>query len=138
MDVMRSLNVFFDVDHTLIMWDGRLRNHAREVFEAIREQGHTIYVWSGVGIRRYDMRRHGLDEFVAGYFVKPLERYKERLPDYKVTVMPDFVIDDYPGPIADFGGYHIYDVAKPDDRELLEVLRLIELAALEPDTDAAL
>ncbi len=137
MDAVRSLNVFFDVDHTLIMWDGRLRNHAREVFAAIREQGHTIYVWSGVGIRRYDMRRHGLDEFVAAYFVKPLERYRERLPDYNVHVMPDFVIDDYPGPVEDFGGYQISDFAPPDDRELLEVLRLIELAAHEPESDAA-
>ena len=75
---------------------------------------------------------------MTGYFVKPLERYKERLPDYKVTVMPDFVIDDYPGPPAEFGGYHISDILKPDDRELLEVLRLIELAANEPEADAAL
>ncbi len=126
---MRKLNVFFDVDHTLVMWDGKLRNHARHVFEQIREQGHTIYVWSGVGIRQWDMKKHSLDDLVEGYFVKPLWDYKKRLPDFKVTVMPDFVIDDYPGVVADFGGYHISDIAAPDDRELLEVLRLIEIAA---------
>lgn len=127
----RKLNVFFDVDHTLVMWDGRLRNHAAEVFQRIVEAGHTIYVWSGVGIRHYDMKKHGLDSYVTGYFVKPLERYKERLPDYKVTVMPDFVIDDYPQVVAAFRGYHISDIAKPDDRELLEVLRLVEEMAAE-------
>ncbi|MDA1240805.1 MAG: HAD hydrolase family protein, partial [Chloroflexi bacterium] len=53
----RSLNVFFDVDNTLIMWNGSLRNHAEHVFKSLKEAGHTIYVWSGVGIRRMDMRR---------------------------------------------------------------------------------
>ncbi len=126
---MRKLNVFFDVDYTLVMWDGSLRNHARHVFESIREAGHTIYVWSGVGIRRWDMKRHDLDHMVEGYFVKPLWDYKQRLPDFNVTVMPDFVIDDHKGVVDDFGGYHISDIAAADDRELLEVLRLIELAA---------
>ena len=46
----RQLNVFFDVDNTLIMWDGVVRNHIREVFEALKENGHEIYIWSGVGI----------------------------------------------------------------------------------------
>jgi FMN phosphatase YigB (HAD superfamily) len=130
---MRQLNVFFDVDHTLVMWDGRLRPHAHEVFQAIREAGHTIYVWSGVGIRHYDMKKHGLDEYVERYFVKPLHDYRERLPLYKVDVMPDFVIDDYPQVVEAFeAGYHISDILKPDDRELLEVLRLIEETAHRP------
>ena len=134
---MRQLNVFFDVDHTLVMWNGQLRPHALEVFQRIKEQGHTIYVWSGVGIRRYDMIKHGLHEYVTGYYVKPLERYKERLPDYKVDVMPDFVIDDYPQVIAAFdAGYHISDILKKDDAELLEVLRLIELCAADGEPTA--
>ena len=133
---MRKLNVFFDVDYTLVMWDGSLRNHARHVFEQIREAGHTIYVWSGVGIRRWDMKRHDLDHMVEGYFVKPLWDYKLRLPDFNVTVMPDFVIDDHKGVVDDFGGYHISDTATPDARELLEVLRLIEAHAAAPYVDA--
>ena len=92
---MRSLNVFFDVDNTLIMWNGRLRNHTREVFERLRETGHTIYIWSGVGIRRWDMRRHDLDEFVEDYFIKPLDNHHERLPALGVPFAPDFVIDDH-------------------------------------------
>ena len=30
---MRQLNVFFDVDNTIVLWNGKLRNHTREVFE---------------------------------------------------------------------------------------------------------
>jgi hypothetical protein len=130
---MRKLNVFFDVDYTLVMWDGRLRNHAHEVFTRLTEAGHSIYIWSGVGIRRWDMRRHGLDEFVTDYFVKPLWSYKERLGEFNVTVMPDFVIDDHKSVVDDFdGGYHIPDVAEKDDRHLLEVLAAIEAAAEKP------
>lgn len=132
----RKLNVFFDVDHTLVMWDGRLRPHAEEVFQAITEAGHTIYVWSGVGIRHYDMKKHGLDSYVTGYFVKPLHDYRERLPLYKVNIMPDFVIDDYPQVIEAFRGYHISDILKKDDAELLEVWRLIQLMADEEEAEA--
>jgi len=118
---MRKLNVFFDVDNTLIMWDGKLRNHAHDVFTKLRDDGHTIYVWSGVGIRRWDMRRHKLDEFVEDYFLKPLEDHHERLKTYDVHVFPDYVIDDHKSVVDAFFGYHIPDMAGPDDRELLEV-----------------
>ena len=36
-------------DYTLVMGDGRLRPHAKEVFETLTEAGHPIYIWSGVG-----------------------------------------------------------------------------------------
>ncbi|MSP21459.1 MAG: hypothetical protein EXR66_00270 [Dehalococcoidia bacterium] len=126
---MRKLNVFFDVDNTLIMWNGKLRNHTREVFEHLQEAGHTIYIWSGVGIRRWDMRRHELDHFVKDYFIKPLDDHHARLGSLGVTVLPDFVIDDHKTVVDAFGGYHISDVAKPDDAELLEVLRQIHAMA---------
>ena len=128
---MRKLNVFFDVDNTLIMWNGKLRNHTRDVFERLRDSGHTIYIWSGVGIRRWDMRRHELDEFVRDYFIKPLDDHHARLGPLGVTVKPDFVIDDHKTVVDAFGGYHISDVAKPDDRELLDVLEAIEAMAAE-------
>ncbi|MSQ35922.1 MAG: hypothetical protein EXR63_02085 [Dehalococcoidia bacterium] len=129
---MRKLNVFFDVDHTLVMWDGRLRNHAHEVFSRLRDSGHSIYVWSGVGIRKWDMEHHGLHEYVTAYFVKPLWGYRARLAEFNVHVLPDFVIDDHKGVVDDLGGYHIPDSAGRDDRELLKVLELIEAAALLP------
>ena len=142
---MRKLNIFFDVDNTLIMWNGKLRNHAHEVFAELRETGHTIYVWSGVGIRRWDMKRHNLDEFVEDYFIKPLEDHHEGLKTYNVPIVPDFVIDDHKTVVDAFGGYHIPDMAAPDDRELLTVLeRINELAGAtlgdteEPGEDVAL
>ena len=30
------MNIFFDVDETLVTWDFRLRPHVREVFKALR------------------------------------------------------------------------------------------------------
>ena len=129
----RRLNVFFDVDYTLIMADGRLRNHAEDVFARLKDAGHAIYVWSGVGIRRFDMRLHGLDGYVDDYFVKPLYRYRERLEEMDVTVTPDYVIDDHPQVVSAFAaGYHIPDVARRDDRELLNALAEIEELAARP------
>jgi hypothetical protein len=127
----RPLNVFFDVDNTLIMWNGKLRNHAHDVFRTLKEAGHTIYVWSGVGIRRWDMKRHNLDEFVTDYFIKPLERHHEKLEALGVPLVPDFVIDDHKTVVDAFGGYHIPDEAGPNDEELLKVLaRINEMATL--------
>ena len=126
----RRLNVFFDVDYTLIMADGRLRNHTEEVFQRLKDAGHSIYIWSGVGIRRFDMRLHGLDGYVDDYFVKPLYRYRERLDEMDVTVVPDYVIDDHAQVVRAFdAGYHIPDIARRDDRELLNVLEEIEALA---------
>ena len=85
----RSLNVFFDVDNTLIMWNGKLRNHTEHVFQQLKDAGHTIYVWSGVGIRRWDMKRHNLDQYVTDYFIKPLERHHEKLDALAGT--PDLI-----------------------------------------------
>lgn len=130
MPEQRPLNVFFDVDYTLIMADGRLRNHTEDVFIRLKDAGHSIYVWSGVGIRRFDMRLHGLDGYVDDYFVKPLYRYRERLEEMAVTIVPDYVIDDHEQVIHAFdAGYHIPDVARTGDRELLNVLEEIEALA---------
>lgn len=132
----RKLNVFFDVDNTLIMWNGRLRNHTRHVFERLREAGHTIYIWSGVGIRRWDMKRHELDEFVEDYFIKPLEDHHARLEALGVPLVPDYVIDDHKTVVDAFGGFHISDMPKQDDRELLDVLEEINEIATLGDTEA--
>ncbi len=127
----RSLNVFFDVDNTLIMWNGKLRNHTEHVFQQLKDAGHTIYVWSGVGIRRWDMKRHNLDQYVTDYFIKPLEKHHEKLDALGVPMIPDYVIDDHKSVVDAFGGYHIPDMAKPDDEELLKVLAdIMEMAAV--------
>ena len=115
---MRRLNVFFDVDDTLIFRPNRLRNHAQEVFERITEAGHAIFVWSGNGIRRYEMEQHGLDHFVDDYFVKPLERYREQLSAFNVYVEPDFVGDDHQGVVDACGGYPVSRYSGADAGEM--------------------
>ena len=47
-------------------------------------------------------------------------------------MVPDFVIDDHRQVVDAFGGYHISDMAKEDDRELLDVLEQITALAAEP------
>ncbi len=134
---VQKLNVFFDVDNTLLMWDGSLRNHTREVFERILADGHIIYIWSGVGIRRWEMEMNKLDHFVTDYFIKPLYDHRARLPKLGVTVEPDFVIDDHRSVVEVFGGYYIPDVAPPDDEELLRVAEAIDARSRgEPDPES--
>ncbi len=119
--------MFFDVDYTLVMGDGSLRPHAREAFEQIVGMGHCIYVWSGVGIRRWDMRRHGLHDLVTDYFVKPLSDHRRRLAEFEVDVVPDFVVDDHVSVVAAFGGYHIPDTTSDDDQSLARVVEAVRL-----------
>ena len=41
----------FDVDHTIIDSDNRLRADVTELFQRLRAEGHTLYLWSGIGPR---------------------------------------------------------------------------------------
>jgi FMN phosphatase YigB (HAD superfamily) len=116
------MNIFFDVDNTLIMWDGKLRNHSEEVFQKILEDGHTIYIWSGIGIRKKEIEKVELDKYVTNYFIKPLYDHRARLPKLGVNIEIDYVIDDHESVVQVFGGYHIPDIAKEDDDELIKVL----------------
>jgi hypothetical protein len=128
------VNVFFDVDYTLITWDNRLRPHVREVFARLRADGHTIYLWSGMG-RRWEIVRHfGLHAYVTDCFEKPLHDHVARLPELGVSVYPDFVIDDHEDPVLVFGGYHIPPALNPldDDREMLRVYEAIRTHAAGP------
>ena len=38
------MNIFFDVDNTIITWDVKLRPGVEEIFTRLREDGHTIYL----------------------------------------------------------------------------------------------
>ena len=73
--VKSNLNIFIDVDYTLIAANGSSRPNARELFLRLLEAGHRPWVWSGMGIRREEMISHGMDGCVAGYLVKPLDDY---------------------------------------------------------------
>ena len=100
-----ELHIFFDVDYTILGGhDLTLRPQTVEVFTRLREDGHNVYVWSGEGERWTVVRTHGLEELVSGVYGKPLHNYRERLDEFKVPVVPDFVIDDYPGIVRCFGG----------------------------------
>lgn len=120
------MNIFFDVDNTLIMWDGKLRNNAEDVFKKIIADGHTIYIWSGIGIRKKEIENVNLDKYVKDYFIKPLYDHRARLPKLGVNVDIDYVIDDHESVVQVFGGYHIPDIATEDDQELIKVLEDIQ------------
>src|SRR5687767_3537237 len=98
------MNVFFDVDYTLIAEDGSLRPLVKETFEKIKQDGHKIYIWSGVGIRWEVVRRHDLKPYIETCYLKPLSDYRETLIELGVDIVPDFCIDDHSGVVLAFGG----------------------------------
>ena len=117
------MNVFFDVQGTLIS-GGRPRPLAREVFAALIDDGHHVYVWSTAGpsYARSATRILEVEDLVFGYYGK-----HDHVP---VTV--DFVVDDQPGMAERYGGYTISAFrGDPEDRELLSVPGAVE--ATEPE-----
>ena len=121
------MNVFFDVDYTLIADDGSLRPHVHEVFQKIKDDGHTIYIWSGVGIRWEVVNRHDLRQYIETCYLKPLSDYKETLIELGADVMPDFVIDDYPEVVSAFGGVWVppYFFKRSFDEEMNRIYRIV-------------
>jgi hypothetical protein len=125
------VNIFFDVDHTIIAYDDHvLRPGVRELFERLRADGHTIYLWSGIGARWEIVRAHRLEDLVAGCFDKPLYQHEAMLAPLGITMRPDFVVDDHPHLVAVFGGCVVsaYRSADPNDREMARVYREVERA----------
>lgn len=124
------MNIFFDVDFTLITWDYRLRPHVKEVFQLLKDDGHTLYLWSGVGKRWEIVEQFGLHEWVADCFEKPLYRHHERLGELGVPLVPDFVVDDHEEPVTAFGGALILPPNTPldADREMLRIYEAIRAA----------
>ena len=84
--------------------DGSLRPGTRDTFERLIEDGHTLYIWSGVGLRTSDVERHELQDLVSGIYKKPIYDFVNGLELLKVPHWPDFVIDDYPEIVDTFGG----------------------------------
>lgn len=117
------MNIFFDVDDTLITWDVKLRPGVLEVFERLRDDGHRIYLWSGYGPRWEVVRRFALHDHIIDCFYKPLFDHHERLSDLGVPFCPDYVIDDHPDIVRAFGGTLVEPAGKPffDDREMERV-----------------
>ena len=113
-----SLNIYFDVDYTILGPDQSLRPHTHDVFARLIDDGHRIFVWSGEGQRWEVVRGHDLERYVSGVYEKPIYDYEERLSLFGITEYPDFIIDDYPEIVRVFGGIKIPWYAgayKPDD-----------------------
>ena len=98
------------------------------VFEKLAADGHRIYIWSGVGVRTAEVRRHGLEEHVVAIFQKPLHDFEARLRVFDVNVTPEFVVDDYPEIVGVFGGAVVrpYYFPVADDDEMQRVYRIAD------------
>ncbi|MDE3194046.1 MAG: HAD family hydrolase [Chloroflexota bacterium] len=115
------MNVFFDVDDTLICGlDGTLRPHVADIFARIRADGHAIYVWSSAGRRWQDLERHGLHAFVSECYLKPDGDYERTLRAQNVAE-PHFVVDDHRDIVDVFGGCQVRPYLEPDvgDTEMI-------------------
>jgi hypothetical protein len=122
------MNIFFDVDGTIVgEYDGSLRPGVVEIFNQLRADGHTIYIWSGVGLRWHEIDQYNLRPLIETCFHKPRYDHHTRMVELGVTVLPDFVIDDHVEVVRAFGGITIkpYYVADKRDRDLERVYAAI-------------
>ena len=121
------MNIFFDVDYTILGMDNTLRPGTRETFERLIEDGHVLYIWSGLGPRWEVVRKHKLESFASGVYEKPTHHHVERLTELGVPMVPDFVIDDYPDVVAAFGGVWVppYFFKRSMDVEMERVYSIV-------------
>jgi FMN phosphatase YigB (HAD superfamily) len=108
------MNIFFDVDDTLISWDVHLRPGVHEVMGKLRADGHRIYIWSGRGVRWEVVHRFNLRHFIENCYWKPLFDHEKRLSELGVPVVPDYTVDDHKEIIDVFGG----TVVVPPERDM--------------------
>jgi len=120
------LNIFFDVDETILGYDGSLRPLVKQTFQTLVEEGHRIYVWSGVRtgevVRAEVVQRYGLESYVTDCYQKPRFDYLEQWRKTGVDVRVDFCVDDYPEIVEVFGGVLIKPY--PHEREDIELERV--------------
>ena len=121
------MNIFFDVDYTILGLDDSLRPGTKETFQKLLDDGHRIHIWSGLGERWEVIRKHELEPFISGVYEKPVHRYEERLPELGVPLTPDFVIDDYPEIVSAFGGIWVppYFFRRSEDRQMERIYKII-------------
>ena len=126
-DASLGLKIFFDVDYTILSVDSSLRPGTRETFRRLVSDGHQVYVWSGMGVRTSELRKHDLMELVSDVYRKPIQDYVAGLERLGVPYWPDLVIDDYPEIVDTFGGVLVrpYYFRSPADDEMDRVYRII-------------
>jgi hypothetical protein len=124
------MNIFFDVDSTILGIDGTLRPWTRQVFTELRDSGHELFIWSGRGVRTSDLQYVGLTALVSGIYEKPVFDFTARLAELGVPLVPDMVIDDAGGIVSHFGGLCVMPYATwhqdSHDDELLIVPAVVE------------
>jgi hypothetical protein len=113
------LNVFFDVQGTLLTMEEVPRPRAREAFLMLKAAGHDLYLWSsgGAGYAATAAELLGVVDLVSGCLDKRQE------PDVPV----DFAVDDDPSVVEAHGGYRIkpFD-GDPSDEELLRAVEALD------------
>ena len=117
------MQLFFDVDYTLIAYNGSLRPLVHKVFGDLKSDGHDIYIWSGMGLRNKEVEENNLTEFVSGIYHKPIDKFEEGLIQYGIPVRPEYVVDDHREGVDHFGGFVIraYFWENARDKEMTAV-----------------
>ena len=132
------MNIFFDTDYTILGVDGSLRPHVGELFQYLTHRGHSIYIWSGKGIRKKDIEKHSLSNFVKGYFEKPVHDYWANTSRLPTEDHPNMVIDDNLEIVATLGGiwvnqYYFPNKADIEMKAVKEIITEIELSGTSED-----
>ncbi len=122
-----SMKIFFDVDYTILGLDDSLRPNTIETFQKLKDDGHDIYIWSGMGERWEVIEKFDLHRFVSGVYEKPTHHFHERLEELNVPFEPEFVIDDYPEVVHAFGGVWVppYFFARNVDQQMDRIYAII-------------
>ncbi len=121
------MNIFVDVDYTILGLDDTLRPGTLELFQRLVDDGHKIYIWSGMGLRWEVVKKHKLSPLVSGVYEKPLDHFHDRLAKLGVPIIPDFVLDDYPEVVSAFGGVWVppYFFRRNWDNEMERVYQIV-------------
>ena len=121
------MNIFFDVDYTILGLDNSLRPGTRETISRLVDDGHKVYIWSGLGERWEVVRKHKLEHLVSGVYTKPLHHFEERLEELGLPLVPDFVIDDYPEVVTAFGGVWVppHFFKRDQDNQMERIYKVI-------------
>lgn len=112
------MNVFFDVQGTLLTMEDVPRPRAREAFLMLKENGHDLYLWSsgGAGYAAATAELLGVADLVSGCFSKRSE------PGVPV----DFAVDDDASVVEAHAGYRIEPFeGDPCDEELLRAAEAV-------------
>jgi len=129
------------MDYTLIGLTGTLRPLVTETFEQLIDDGHTLYIWSGLGNRSSEVEKLGLSKYVNGVSSKPIADYEEivrkKFEEKEIDVYPDFVVDDHEEIVKALGGGLIKAFFAGDnyDREMEHMYNIISAYSINGTSD---